>query len=89
MANVYKDGVADGRQSEDPNLAPSRFRPVYRQLTDAEKALHDQIKAKAEELEQLMTSVPSGANKERPRYRALALTALETAVMWSVKELTS
>lgn len=32
---------------------PSRFRPRYRQMTSAEVALHDEIKAKAAELEAL------------------------------------
>lgn len=61
----------------------SRFRPRYRALTDDEKALHDAIKSKADELEQLFQKVKPG------RYNALAVTALEQSVMWVVKELTS
>jgi hypothetical protein len=61
----------------------SRFRPRYRALTDDEKLLHDAIKEKAAELETLFMQVKAG------RYRALSLTALEEAVMWNVKELTS
>jgi hypothetical protein len=61
----------------------SRFRPRYRALTDDEKLLHDTIKDKAAELEALFMQVKAG------RYRALSLTALEEAVMWNVKELTS
>jgi len=45
--------------------------------------LHDEIKAKAEELEALFDRVNGG------RYCALALTPLEEAVMLCAKELTS
>jgi hypothetical protein len=82
MADVF-EGAPDGRQSTDPKLKPSRFRPKYRQLTDEEKALHDQIKAKAEELETLFEKVGTG------RYASLAFTDLESSVMWAVKQLTS
>ena len=82
MADIFT-GAPDGRQSADVHEPVSRFRPRYRALTDAEKALHDEIKAKAAELEQLFERVKPG------RYRALGLTALEESVMWTVKELTS
>jgi hypothetical protein len=82
VTNVY-EGKPDARQSADPAMKVSRFRPRYRALTDAEKALHDQLKAKAEELEALYAQVKPG------RYNALALTALEQSVMWIVKELTA
>ena len=82
MANVY-EGTPDARQSADTNMPVSRFRPRYRALTDAEKALHDAIKEKAAELEALFETVKPG------RYRSLAITELEAAVMWVVKELTS
>jgi hypothetical protein len=82
MTNVY-DGKPDGRQSDDVAMATSRFRPRYRALTDDEKALHDEIKAKAEELEALYDAVNKG------RYHALAITSLEQSVMWIVKELTA
>lgn len=81
MANVY-EGAPDARQSPE-NIPVSRFRPMYRALTDDEKALHDAIKAKATELETLFDQVRAG------RYRSLAYTELELAVMWVVKELTS
>jgi hypothetical protein len=81
MANVY-EGKTDGRQA-DTAIAVSRFRPRYRALTDDEKALHDQIKDKAAELEALFGKVKPG------RYNALAITSLEQSVMWVVKELTS
>lgn len=82
MTNVF-DGAPDGRQSDDVAMPTSRFRPRYRALTDLEKALHDQIKEKAAELEALFETVKPGP------YRSLGLTALEEAVMWTVKELTA
>jgi len=82
MANVY-EGKPDSRQSDDPKLKVSRFRPTYRALSDDEKALHDALKTKASELETLFGQVKPG------RYNALAITSLENAVMWIVKELTS
>lgn len=74
-------GEPDGRQAGD--ITPSRFRPRYRALTADEKTLHDDIKSKASELESFFEQVKPG------RYRSLGLTALEEAVMWVVKELTS
>lgn len=82
MANVY-EGKPDGRQSDEVAMPVTRFRPKYRALTDAEKLLHDEIKAKATELEALFECVKPG------RYRSLAFTDLESSVMWVVKELTS
>ncbi len=82
MSNVY-DGKPDARQMPNVDAPVSRFRPRYRALTDAEKALHDQIKDKAAELETLFGQVKPG------RYNALAITSLEQSVMWVVKELTS
>lgn len=81
MAHVY-EGAPDGRQA-DTKIELSRFRPRYRALSEDEKALHDAIKAKAQELEALFEQVKPG------RYRALGFTALEEAVMWTVKELTA
>lgn len=67
----------------DPATKPSRFRPVYRPLTEDEKALHDAIKMKAAELEALFERV-------RPcRETSLGFTKLEEAVMWAVKGLTA
>jgi len=51
-------------------------------LTDDEKALHDEIKTKAADLEALFARVKGG------RYNSLAITTLEQSVMWIVKELT-
>lgn len=82
MAHVY-EGRPDDRQSAKVDEPVSRFRPRYRALTEAEKELHDQLKAKAAELEALFEQVKPG------RYRSLGFTALEESVMWVVKELTS
>lgn len=80
------EGKADVRQSEDVNVAVSRFRPRYRALNADEVSLHDRIKSKAEELEKLYQEVHDG----RPsRYQALAITSLEESVMWAVKDLTA
>lgn len=85
MTNVF-EGQPDARQSDSVEHPVSRFRPTYRALTDAEKAQHDAIKAKAVELESLINAVGNG----RPsRYKSLALTDLELSVMWAVKDLTS
>jgi ribonucleotide reductase beta subunit family protein with ferritin-like domain len=81
MSNLY-EGQPDGRQS-DESIPVTRFRPRYRALSDEEKALHDAIKSKATELEALFGQVKKG------RYASLGMTALEEAVMWTVKELTS
>ncbi len=78
--HVY-EGKPDNRY--EPDVKTSRFRPRYRALSDAEKALHDEIKSKAAEMEELYERVSAG------RYRALAITALEESVMWVVKELTA
>lgn len=82
MTHVF-EGKPDARQSDDVAMPTSRFRPKYRALTPDEKALHDEIKAQAVVLETLFEKVKPG------RYRALGLTALEEAVMWTVKELTA
>ena len=82
MAHTF-EGAPDARQSTDTAMPTSRFRPRYRALTDDEKALHDDLKAKAVELEALFAKVKPG------RYNALALTALEQSLMWIVKELTA
>lgn len=82
MSNVF-EGAPDARQSTSTTEPVSRFRPRYRALTDDEKALHDELKSKAAELEALFERVKPG------RYRSLGLTALEESVMWTVKELTS
>ena len=81
MSNVFA-GAPDARQS-DVAEPVARFRPRYRALTDAEKPLHDELKAKASELEALIEQVKPG------RYRSLGITALEESIMWTVKELTS
>ena len=76
MAHVF-EGQPDGRQA-DAAIAVSRFRPKYRALSDDEKALHDALKAKAVELEELYAKVKPG------RYNALAITSLEQSRKLSV-----
>ncbi len=61
----------------------NRFRPQYRTLAASEAELIDMIKAKAEELEGLFEMAKDG------RYKSLAMTSLEQAVMWAVKEITT
>ena len=52
-------------------------------LTAEKLALYDAIKEKAAELEALYENLPDG------RYKALAMTDLESSVMWIIKELTA
>lgn len=76
------EGKPDARQM--PTAGPvTRFRPRYRALSEAEKATHDALKAKADELCAIIETIKLG------RYRALAITSLEESIMWAVKELTS
>lgn len=83
MANVY-DGPIDTRQASEGEVVKlSRFRPKYRALTDEEKQFHDALKTKASELEDMFNQLKPG------RYSSLAMTSLEQALMWAVKELTS
>jgi len=90
--NVF-DGKPDARQSDKIDHPVSRFRPTYRALTEPEKALHDEIKTKAVELEQLISycaTVPgANAGSTKARYGALAITSLEESIMWAVKAPTS
>lgn len=57
----------------------NRFRTTYRELSEDEKALLADIKARAESLAELVESVPDG------RMRSLALTKLDESIMWAVK----
>lgn len=61
MSNVYEGGKTDGRQSDDVATKVSRFRPTYRALTDEEKALRDEIKSKAAELDFVVRTRQAGA----------------------------
>ena len=60
-----------------------RFRKQYRQLTDDEKALIEEIKSGAIALEASLERM------ENSREKSLALTNLEQAVMWSTQGITS
>lgn len=71
------------------------FRKEYRELSDDEKALLDQVKDKAQELFDLIsegTRVREQLSRDMPtqngREMALAKTKLEEAVMWAVKGIT-
>lgn len=70
MTNVF-EGTPDGRQSADVAHVVSRFRPTYRALTDDEKKLHDEIKAKAVELEKMIDQIKGG---KPSRYKSLVLS---------------
>ncbi len=80
--NVF-EGTPDSRQSFDVSMPTSRFRPRYRALTDSEKALHDDIKAKAAELEALFEQVSAG------RYLSLGFTDRGSAVSWAIEQFTA
>jgi hypothetical protein len=69
--------------TEGAPAAQSRFRPVYKPQSPENQALSDAIKTKAEELEHLIDKCGSG------RHNALAMTHLEIAVMFAVKQLTT
>lgn len=86
MTHVY-EGEPDARLSGDEMV--SRFRPRYRPLSPEEIALHDLLKAKAAELEQLFNEVVLRKPVDRVHYHELAMTSLEQSIMWIVKELTS
>jgi hypothetical protein len=93
VAHLF-EGEPDARQSDDPRLPVSRFRPRYRALSAEEQALHDSIKATATKLEKLYDQTRIHCLGARPttaddHYHALAMTALEQSVMWAVKALTA
>jgi len=58
------------------------FRPRYRVLSGAEKALYGELRARYGQLEEMILGLPTG------RYRALALTALKESRGWAMKHLT-
>lgn len=74
------------RSNDTEVVTPSnRFRTQYRTLTSQEQVQLTQLKDKAEELAKLVEL----ARPVPTRYTALALTNLEQAVMWAVKEITT
>ena len=81
VAHLF-ESEPDDRQSTSFD-APSKFRPQYRQLTDTEKQLHDDIKEKAGELDDLFEKLRPG------RCTSIAGTKLEESIMWAIKGLTS
>jgi hypothetical protein len=62
-------------------MATNTFRTTYRELAADEKADMEAVKVKAEEIEAII-------QKRQGRQSALALTNLEQAVMWAVKQIT-
>lgn len=91
MANVYKDQQGDARQTE-ADKPEGLFRKRYKKLTEAEVALHDAIKDKAEELHALFLSIsPSMPDPVRDRGAnvQLGIRHLEDAVYRAVKGLTA
>lgn len=87
------EGAPDDRQSFDPGLIPSRFRPRYRALSEDERVLHDAIKLQATAVEDMFDQVDAmraaHGLEPQPRYKALAITALEESIMWAIKALTA
>lgn len=63
-------------------MSENIFRPVYRELTDAEKAHVNDIKEFANHL-----YIPISLMADS-REKSLAITKLEEAVMWAVKGIT-
>jgi hypothetical protein len=61
------------------------FHAQYRELSDNEKSLMEEIKLKAGDLYNLFENV---ATTDNGREIALAKTKLEESVMWAVKGLT-
>lgn len=84
MENAF-EGRPDARQQTSTVGLVTRFRPRYRALTAPEMSLHDAIKDQADRLCSLFEEVKDG---KPGRYKSLAITSLEQAVMWAVKELT-
>lgn len=83
------DGKPDARQSTDTAHKVSLFRPTYRALSDAEKQFHDDLKEQAAKIEQMIEQAATAGMLRGHRYKVLAMTALEEAIMWAVKSLTS
>lgn len=62
------------------------FRPTYRQLDEAEQEHIEQIKDSALALHLLIERISyQRDSRDVARYQALAKTALEEAVMWATK----
>jgi len=77
------DLLQAGQNRLVPQINPdSRFRKRYRPLAEHELALNDAIKDQAAKLEYLINALGN------TRHTALALTHLEIAIFWAVKQLT-
>lgn len=71
--------------STDDAREGNSMRGNYRKLTDREKILVDELKAKGEELVHLLKTARLDQNG---RELALATTKVEEAIMWAVKGVT-
>ena len=66
------------------------FRKVYTPLSDEQKFQMAEIKDAAENLEALLKgALKPNERSERARCIAVAMTNLETAVMWAIKGVTT
>ena len=65
------------------------FRPEYRQLSEAEEEQVEQIKDRALWLHTALGEINLHSDPAKARYVALAKTALEEAVMWATKAVTT
>jgi hypothetical protein len=80
----YKDRMNAGENRvQDLSKKLSRFRKMYRPLSEVEKNYVDAIKDHAAKLEYLFEGLGSS------RELSLAMTHLENTVMWGVKDATS
>ena len=66
-----------------------RFRKTFRPLTEHEANASDAIKDAAESLVNVIENAAQSGLLKDPRYKALALTDVESAVMWAVKGITA
>ena len=64
------------------------FRREHRELSDAEKALLENMKTKAEELYTFLIVPRNSDNSQYIRAMAVARTKLEESVMWATKAIT-
>lgn len=86
MADVF-EGKPDSRQTDAPSLAAgiaaTVFRKRYRQLSDAEVALHDELKDRATDLYAVIERIKAC------RETSIAKTKLEEAIMWAAQAITA
>lgn len=81
---VDRMGAGQNRMSKKRDVSNSRFRKRYRELAPHELIYNDAIKDTGAKLEFLIDNLRSAPTRET----SLAMTYLEIAVMFAVKELT-